>query len=340
MNPSPLTLRSTPCLMAFTICCLGCGAPKAPDPKATTSTIPEAKNSKSANPTGSSPTLLEARRGFKTRITPRGLPNEPIPAPPPELFQLIPFDSEVGALEALLSPDPKDGKKHPAIIWITGGDCNSIDAGVWNKVDPTVDQTTLAAESFRRAGLVIMFPTLRGGNDNPGQREGLFGEVNDVLSATEFLSKQPYVDPNRIYLAGHSTGGTLALLVAASSDRYRGIFAFGPADVPTDHSREFLPFPTSNRQEIDLRSPIRWLQSIRNPTFVFEGVYFGNISALTAMKQASTNNQLHFFPVKGANHVTVVGPVSKLLADKISRDDGEKTNLSITEEELVKAFSK
>ena len=28
-------------------------------------------------------------------------------------------------------PNPNDGKKHPAIVWITGGDCNSIDAGCW-----------------------------------------------------------------------------------------------------------------------------------------------------------------------------------------------------------------
>ena len=30
-------------------------------------------------------------------------------------------------MTAYLSPNPKDGKKHPAIVWTTGGDCNSID---------------------------------------------------------------------------------------------------------------------------------------------------------------------------------------------------------------------
>ena len=34
----------------------------------------------------------------------------------------------------------------------------------------------------------MMFPSHRGGIDNPGQREGFFGEVDDILAAL------PYVD--------------------------------------------------------------------------------------------------------------------------------------------------
>ena len=74
----------------------------------------------------------------------------------------------------------------------------------------------------------MMFPSLRGGNDNPGVREGFFGEVDDVLAAAEYLSKQAFVDPQRIYLGGHSTGGTLVLLVAECSGRFRAVFSFGP----------------------------------------------------------------------------------------------------------------
>ena len=66
----------------------------------------------------------------------------------------------------------------------------------------------------------MMFPSLRGGNDNPGNKEGFLGEVDDVLAAADFLSKQEFVDPNRIYLGGHSTGGTLVLLVAACSNKF------------------------------------------------------------------------------------------------------------------------
>lgn len=50
----------------------------------------------------------------------------------------------------------------------------------------------------------------------------------DPKDGRRHLAHQPYVDPNRIYLGGHSTGGTLALMTAEASDRFRAVFAFGP----------------------------------------------------------------------------------------------------------------
>lgn len=74
-----------------------------------------------------------------------------------------------------------------------------------------------------------MSPSLRGGNTNPGVKEGFLGEVDDVLAAANYFEKQKYVDPKRIYLGGHSTGGTLVLLVSEGSPRFRAVFSFGPA---------------------------------------------------------------------------------------------------------------
>src|SRR5262249_5635431 len=153
--------------------------------------------------------LTEARKGFMTKIVRKEKPGAPVPQPPPELYRLVRYDSPPGKLAAPLHPHPKDGKKHPAMIWMTGGEWYTIRDGVWKTLPAAVDQTARAANAFRNAGLVLMFPTLRGGNDNPGVKEGWFGEIDDVLAATDFLSKQPFVDPQRIYLAGHSTGGTL-----------------------------------------------------------------------------------------------------------------------------------
>jgi dipeptidyl aminopeptidase/acylaminoacyl peptidase len=246
----------------------------------------------------------------------------------------------VGKLAALLSPDPNDGVKRPAIIWITGGDCNSIDDGIWKSLPDDFDQTSRAAAAFRTARIVMMFPTLRGGNDNPGFREGFFGEVDDVLAAAEFLSKQPHVDANRIYLGGLSTGGTLCLLVAASSDRFRCVFSFGPIDDVWHYGMDLIPFDFTNSRELELRSPIKWLPSIRGVTFIIEGTERGNLFALQAMKQASTNSKVSFYPVRGATHVTVLGPVAKIIADKIARDNGPTTNITLSEDELNRAFAK
>jgi acetyl esterase/lipase len=281
--------------------------------------------------------LAEARRGFQTKLVRRESAGEPLPKPPPTLFRSVTFDAPSGCLAAFLSPDPHDGRKHPAIIWITGGDCNTLDDGFWKKGSANGDQT---ASGFREAGIPMMFPTLRGGNQNPGFREGFFGEVDDVLAATDYLAKQPFVDPQRIYLGGMSNGGTLVLLVAASSDRFRAVFAFGPADDVAGYSPEYLPFDTSNPREFELRSPIRWLQAIRVPVFVFEGTVQGNLASLRAMERASTNPEIRFHAVQNANHVSVLAPTVRLIAGKILSDDGPQSDIVFTDEEVNRPFAR
>lgn len=85
-----------------------------------------------------------------------------------------------------------------------------------------------------------------------------------------------------MYLGGHSTGGTLALLVAESTDRFRAVFSFGPVSDVSYYPDEFTPFDTSDPREVALRSPGRWLNSIKSPTFIIEGTS-GNLGSLKAM---------------------------------------------------------
>ncbi len=281
--------------------------------------------------------LTEARRGFRPRLVSRGSDKEPAPQPPPHLFHLVHYESPVGKLAAYLTPDPGDGKKHPAIIWITGGDCNSIDQGCWQDQARENDQS---ASAFRKAGIIMMFPSLRGGNDNPGNKEGFLGEVDDVLAAADFLGKQSYVDPNHIYLGGHSTGGTLVLLVAECSDRFRAIFSFGPADNVAGYPPQYLPFDTSNPQEIAaaVAGPVAG-QYQKSDLRAGRRVQ-GNIGALNAMSRSAHNPNVHFLPVRGATHLSILAPTNRLLAAKILRDDGPTCNLAFAEQEVSKPFGR
>jgi hypothetical protein len=54
------------------------------------------------------------------------------------------------------------------------------------------------------------------------------------------------------------------------------------------------------------------------------------------MARASTNPQVHFVPVTGANHFNLLAPTTKLIAEKILRDDGPTSHLSFTEDEVTK----
>jgi acetyl esterase/lipase len=289
-------------------------------------------------PSQQSTSLPEARRGFKTIVLPQTRQRDPVEQPPAAVFQTITYPAPVGELAAYLTPNPGDGRKHPAIIWITGGDCNTI-GNVWSPASHENDQT---ASAYRDAGIVMMFPSLRGGNLNPGVKEGFFGEVDDVLAAAKYLESQSYVDPKRIYLGGHSTGGTLALLVAESSSRFRCVFSFGPIDDVSGYGADsgFLPFDLSNRKEVELRSPGYWLSSIQSPVWVFEGNSGGNIEPLRAMAKASTNPKTHFIEINGANHFATLAPTNKIIARKILEDAGETSAITFTEEEVNKSFAR
>ena len=286
---------------------------------------------------GRGETLPVARQNFKTMLSPVNAAKEAVETAPPNLFRTLTYPAPSGNLAAYLTPDPGDGRKHPAIIWITGGDCNSI-GDVWSPTSRDNDQT---AGAYRQAGIVMMFPSLRGGNTNPGVKEGFLGEVDDVLYAAKFLQAQSYVDPKRIYLGGHSTGGTLALLVAESTDGFRAVFSFGPIDDVSNYgtNSEFLPFDTSSRREIELRSPGYWLASIQSPTWVFEGSE-GNRGPLRSMAQSSTNPKTHFIELQGVSHFATLAPLNERIAGKILQDTGETCDLTFSEEEANRLFAR
>jgi dipeptidyl aminopeptidase/acylaminoacyl peptidase len=276
--------------------------------------------------------LAEFRKTFHTKLTRQTHEKDDVEDPPPELFESVTYKSPAGKLAAYVSVPPKGPEKHPAIIWIVGGFSNSIGSNAWIDGKPEDDQS---ATAYRKAGLVMMYPSLRGGNSNPGFKECECGEVEDVLAAADYLASLPYVDSTRIYLGGHSTGGTLALLAAESSNRFRAVFSFGPVDDIRGYGSDDAPFDLDDLQEVLIRSPEYWLQCVQTPTFVFEGdMPDSNISCLRNLERQSTNPALHFFAIRDATHFTGLYPMSKLVAARIMADSKPQMNISFTQAEL------
>lgn len=279
--------------------------------------------------------FAEAHDAFTTTLARKENDNNPIPAPPNGLFDLVRYPSKAGDLAAYLSCDPKDGQKHPLIIWVVGGWGNGIDDFPWVYPEWENDQT---GSAFWQAGLLAMYPSFRGGSGNPGHYEALFGEVDDILSAYEYAASLPYVDPGRIYLGGHSTGGTRALLASEYTDKFRAVFCFGAVDEIKYHNNTQFTFDTGKEEEYIMRSPIYWLSSVKSPTFLIEG-RDGNSENLERILEASQNDSIHGFVVEGADHFSVLAPATRLLAQKILADTGAKPNISITKEELAEAMA-
>ena len=156
------------------------------------------------------------------------------------------------------------------------------------------------------------------------------GEVNDVIAAAEYLKTLDYVDPDRIYLGGHSTGGTLVLLVAEATDMFKAVISFGPVTDPAYYYEDlFVPGPAL---ETELRAPVHFMHMIKTPTVIVEGGTQGNAVELPVLKNAAPDNSnLSVVTVPGRDHFSVLWPVNQVLAKKIMASPDAKLTLTAAE---------
>jgi hypothetical protein len=281
--------------------------------------------------------LLTARKGFQTKLLPAT--SEPIfvpDKPSAAIYELAHYQSNIGALAAYISPDPHDGKKHPIVIWAHGG-FSGIGDYFFTRQPDLDDQSP---HFFQEAGILVMAPSWRGENNNPGSKEMFFGEVDDALAAIKYVQSLSYIDRGRIYFAGHSTGGTMALLTAEASTQIRATFSFGAtADLSVIGWK--MPFNRDDPDEIRLRSAINFVAGIGSPTFCIEGSRSPNGTNFPALQTAADREKtpLHTFLVSHGSHFNILHPITQLLAQKILADIGSSCNITLTKEELDKAFS-
>lgn len=262
--------------------------------------------------------------------------------PPDDTFELIHYDSPAGKLAAYLTPDPGDGEKHPAMVWAKGG-FGGIGRFLWEPASKRNDQT---ARAFREKGIVLMCPSWRGENDNPGRFELFYGEVDDLLAAIQHVKSLPYVDPNRVYIGGHSTGGTLTLLAGVSNEDFRAAFAFGGMPDATeilgsDGGFGNTPYADNSILDHRLRSAIRYTRFIRKPVFYFEGAESPYHQSAARMEDLAKKYSVPFraFKLPG-DHFDVLHPLTHHIADLILADDGPEFDAEIQLSELEKAYAR
>lgn len=269
--------------------------------------------------------LVRARSGFTTTIT-FDAEKEPV-LEPPKPFQVVKYPSGKNQLYGYASPPSGEGRQ-PAILWLVGGMNSNVGSAPWETASAKNDQS---ASAFRDAGMAMMYPMLRGGYEGAGRGEFLLGEVDDVIAAAEYFRTLPFVDPSRLYLGGHSTGGTLALLVAAArSDLFRAVVAFGPAESVDGYGP---PWDSANPCERELRSPIWFLSSIKTPTLMFEGSR-GNRLSLGWLSSRSGKAPISAFEIARSDHFELLAPFTRLLAQKMMLDTSANSNIQFKDEEL------
>jgi dienelactone hydrolase len=246
----------------------------------------------------------QARQHFQTRLT------RPGPAPqkwqnerPPLGVREVPYQSGNLRLRAWVSGPPPDGRRRPAVMFLHGG--FAFGADDWEQTLP-----------FRNAGFVVMTPTLRGENGLPGSYSMFYNEVEDVLAAAETLAQLPYVDGNRIYVCGHSVGGTLTLLAAMTSKRFRAAASFSGSPDQVAWARgqpEVVPFDPNIKEEFRMRSPLAFPRSFKCPVRIYYGsqeFFFASSSQKLAKLAKAAGSDAEAISVPG-DHLSMVEPAMR-----------------------------
>lgn len=140
------------------------------------------------------------------------------------------FDLEYGMVKSgeaqlrTLISRPKKAGKLPAVLFIQGVGCYSIDM----PLDTTAPPTQLM-NYLTRQGFVTMRVDKQGMGDSRGvpcSELDFDTEGDGYRSALQHLRALKYVDADRVFIIGHSMGGVFAPLLARDV-QVRGIIAYG-----------------------------------------------------------------------------------------------------------------
>lgn len=109
---------------------------------------------------------------------------------------------------------PEAPGRHPAVILLTGSGCQNRDEEILGHKPFLV-----LSDYLTRRGIAVLRYDDRGWNETSDERAAM-AEVTmadfaeDALAAFDFLRTRPEIDPARIGMAGHSEGGSVALISA------------------------------------------------------------------------------------------------------------------------------
>jgi dienelactone hydrolase len=212
-----------------------------------------------------------ARSQFQTKLLRRGpSPQRWSPVQPPAGVTEIEYRSGDLRLKAWVNRPEQTTRRYPAVLYLHGG--FAFGMGDWDQCKP-----------YRDAGFVVLAPMLRGENGQPGAFSYFYDELDDVLAAADYLSKQPYVDASRLFVAGHSVGGNLTLLAAMASQRFRAAAAVSSAPdqaVVIKRGSDY-PFDKTDPRELLLRSATAYAGSFKCPVSIYYGTEEINIHLMS-----------------------------------------------------------
>jgi dipeptidyl aminopeptidase/acylaminoacyl peptidase len=171
--------------------------------------------------------------------------------------------------------DPK--KRWPLLQVVHGGPHNAITTDFhyrWN------------LQALAARGYVVGCVNFHG-SSGFGQAftDSITGDVGtkpmiDVMKATDWFEKQPYIDPMRLAAAGASYGGYMMAWLNGHTDRFKAMVCHAgvynwhsmmASDLVRDRERRLGALPWQDLDKIDRQSPQRLAGKFKTPTLVIHG---------------------------------------------------------------------
>jgi len=167
------------------------------------------------------------------------------------------------------------GKKYPLVLYIHGGPHSAYGENWFDEF-----------QNLAAAGMWVLFTNPRGssGYGAPftfSTRGRWFNEdYQDLMRATDLVSRRPDVDSTRMGVTGGSYGGVMAAWVTAKTTRFKAAqvdrmisdwtYWYGASDAQGLTEFEFYGKPWENQAMYDSLSPIRRVTRVKTPTLIVQ----------------------------------------------------------------------
>jgi dipeptidyl aminopeptidase/acylaminoacyl peptidase len=168
--------------------------------------------------------------------------------------------------------------KNAAVVFAHGGPDNQVQ-----------NSFNRRAQYLANQGYFVIYPNFRGSSgygkefEDANRYDMGGGDLDDVVSAADWLTKTGYVDPTKIAVMGGSYGGYLTLMAATKApDRWAAAVPFIPfvnwftvlehtSPGVREHFIAVMGDPMKDKDRLHERSPIYYVDQIKAPVLLLAG---------------------------------------------------------------------
>jgi dienelactone hydrolase len=173
---------------------------------------------------------------------PYGRPDYSAPAGAPYTAEEVTIRTPAGHPLAGTLTRPAVAGRVPAVVTITGSGMQDRDEYI--PLAGGVRIFRQIADTLGRRGIAVLRLDDRGAGGSGGDANGTSADfADDIRAAVAYLRGRPDIDPARIALVGHSEGGMIAPMVAATDPRLAAIVLMAG---PAFSGRAIIEYQTAN----------------------------------------------------------------------------------------------